>query len=100
MVRKDRETHRVWQTDQDSAHHNWAITVKHIAISERVRLDFMASFLNQADEFSVTGQGQRNYFTPSASNFNNAKLTFPEPGPHSATGTRNYPAMVFCMFTI
>lgn len=70
---------------------NWDITVvKHIAITERVRIDFMAGFLNalnhpqyvtgsvnQANEFSVTGQGQRNYFTPSASNFNNAKLTFP-----------------------
>jgi len=70
---------------------NWDITlVKHIAVTERVRIEVMAGFLNalnhpqyvtgsvnQANEISVTGQGQRNYFIPNASNFNNARLSFP-----------------------
>jgi Carboxypeptidase regulatory-like domain len=70
---------------------NFDVTlVKHIAITERVRIDVMAGFLNalnhpqyitgsvnQANEFSVTGQGQRNYFIPSASNFHDARQSFP-----------------------
>ena len=70
---------------------NFDVTlVKHIAITERVRLDVMAGFLNalnhpqfitgsvnQANEFSVTGQGQRNYFIPNASNFHDARNSFP-----------------------
>lgn len=70
---------------------NWDITaVKHIAITERVRIEVMAGMLNalnhpqyttgsvnQASSISVTGQGQRNYFTPTAGNFNNARLSFP-----------------------
>jgi hypothetical protein len=70
---------------------NWDVTlVKHFAITERVRIELMAGFLNafnhpqfvtgsinQANSISVTGQGQRNYLIPTASNFNNAKLSFP-----------------------
>jgi hypothetical protein len=70
---------------------NWDITaVKHIAITERVRIEVMAGMLNalnhpqyttgsvnQASSISVTGQGQRNFFTPTAGNFNNARLSFP-----------------------
>jgi len=70
---------------------NWDITaVKHIAITERVRIEVMAGLLNalnhpqyttgsvnQANSISVTGQGQRNFFIPTAPNFNNARLSFP-----------------------
>jgi hypothetical protein len=70
---------------------NWDITaVKHIAITERVRIEVMAGMLNafnhpqyttgsvnQANSISVTGQGQRNFFIPTAGNFNNARLSFP-----------------------
>jgi hypothetical protein len=70
---------------------NWDITaVKHIAVTERVRIELMAGFLNalnhpqfttgsvnQANSISVTGQGQRNFLIPTAPNFNNARLSFP-----------------------
>jgi hypothetical protein len=70
---------------------NWDITmVKHIAITERMRIDLMAGFLNafnhpqyttgsvnQANSISVTGQGQRNFFIPTSPVFNNARLSFP-----------------------
>ncbi|HEX3351613.1 MAG: carboxypeptidase regulatory-like domain-containing protein [Terriglobales bacterium] len=69
---------------------NWDITLaKHIAITERVRIDFTAGLLNafnhpqfvtgspdQALSFSVTG-GERNYLIPSKPNFENAKASFP-----------------------
>ncbi len=64
--------------------------MKHIAITERVRIEVMAGLLNafnhpqyttgsvnQANSISVTGQGQRNFFIPTAPNFNNARLSFP-----------------------
>ena len=70
---------------------NWDITlVKHIAITERMKIEVMAGFLNafnhpqfttgsvnQANSISVTGQGQRNFLIPTAGNFNNARLSFP-----------------------
>jgi Carboxypeptidase regulatory-like domain len=70
---------------------NWDVTVaKHIAITERMHFDlslgalnilnhpqFVTGSVDQAVNFSVTGQAQRNYFIPSQTNFHNARLTFP-----------------------
>ena len=38
---------------------------------------YITGSVNQANEFSVTGQGQRNYFIPSASNFHDARGELP-----------------------
>jgi Carboxypeptidase regulatory-like domain len=70
---------------------NWDVTVaKHIAFTERVRFDmslgalnilnhpqFVTGSVDQALNYSVTGQAQRNYFIPNAANFHNARATFP-----------------------
>ena len=64
--------------------------VKHITLTERYRIDFLFQALNALNHpqyttgslndvsgnFGITGQGQRNYFIPSAPNFNNPKLSF------------------------
>jgi hypothetical protein len=63
---------------------------KHIALTERYRVDFLFQALNLLNHpqyttgslndvggnFGITGQGQRNYFIPNAPNFNNAKQSF------------------------
>jgi hypothetical protein len=70
---------------------NWDMTLaKHISLTERVRWDIIAQLsnafnhpqyttglLNDVLSFGITGQAQRNYFIPSAANFNQAKVTFP-----------------------
>lgn len=63
---------------------------KHIAITERLRVHFFAQalnalnhpqyvtgFISRADQVSVTGQGNRNFFIPGSSNFNNLKNSWP-----------------------
>ena len=63
---------------------------KHIALTERYRVElaftafnllnhpqFVTGYLNDVGSNGVTGQGQRNYFIPSAPNFDNARQTFP-----------------------
>ena len=83
---------------------NWDISlVKHIAFTERFRIDFIAGFLNafnhpqyvtgsinQALSLSVTGQGNRNYLIPSAGNFQNAKLSFPSNARTTQLGLKFY----------
>jgi hypothetical protein len=70
---------------------NWDISLsKHFNITERVRIDFLFQMLNafnhpqfitgsvnQVNSISVTGQGQRNFFIPSANNFNDLRASWP-----------------------
>ncbi|HKN35832.1 MAG TPA: carboxypeptidase regulatory-like domain-containing protein [Terriglobales bacterium] len=70
---------------------NWDMTLlKRIAITERYRFEFAAQLFNAFNHaqwvpgsvntvsvISRTGQGERNYFIPTASNFNVAKASWP-----------------------
>jgi hypothetical protein len=70
---------------------NWDMTLlKRINITERYKFEFAAQLMNAfnhaqwvpgalstVNSISRTDQGERNYFIPTASNFNNAKASWP-----------------------